>query len=1353
MRRTINIAVVALCLSTVFLFVCQRFASAQTTIFADDFSGAGGALDGALEDEQGAAWIANSAFLDNGTLVAADAGSAVLDFNPQLGATYTLSMDVTINSESNQWIALGFSPVAPTAPATSNGNDRFSNITNPGAGPWMLFRDSLPANGVPGDLSMFSDRTGGGLVSVADLDTDFGFPGEYGSTFNLEIIVDTTGDGSSYTADYRINGASQQTGGSPVTINRAVSDLSFAGLSYAGGSPPVAPTFDNFSLTELITTVINEWNVDGGGDFSTAGNWTQGTPTPGSTVRFGGILTAPNSPAAINMDVAASLDTVILDNGAAEYNITGSNTLTLVGSGSVTVVAGAHEISAPIAGSNLNKGGAGTLLLTGANTFSGSTNVTAGALRVNAPGSIPGNVDISDGATFGFIGDELGGGFDGTFSNAISGAGGVFVSGTLTTETVTLSGTNSYTGVTNVNGGTLRVASDSALGAGTNVPDDGTILPGDLEDSTLSLSSANVASEHLTLGARQPENSTPHVTSSGTSAWGGDIVGTTGGNQYNIRSDSGTLTLSGNISGPDNTDRNFVFDGAGNGRITGSIVDRTDAIADGAENANINVIKRGSGTWTIATGTGVRDDYHQGRTVIEEGTLAVEEGAPGVGELRSRTIEVRENTTFDVSDYTGSYALQLVDDPDTIPSSGDEAGQTLTGAGTVFIGAGKRISAFDDSTIAPGDSVGTLSITGDFRYSTFGDNVTGGWNYELGDTTAAGDSDRLDVSGTATINAGASTNQINVNVQPVEGTLATGSYALVQAASATGTANIGNYNIAVRDAQGNDITADVRQSFTITNSATAVNLNVTGASANLNWAGTSGSNWDVGTTNNWTGGSTQFQQLDNVTFGNVSNKSVTVLGNVAPGSVTFNGGGGSTYTVTGSGGMTGYGPVNVNTGTVQLNNTGNDYAGTTTVAAGARLEMNTASTGDVVVNGTLSVGGAGVAAGGFQTFFSDDFSGAGGALNGATPDTTTGGANWVAAPTFEDDGDSVIGTAGGSATLAFTPIDGSTYTLETSIQNVSGDNDWFALGFANGQSAANSGNARFINIVEGLAWSLYRGDASVTPNTAFRGDEAAVNGGVADGADWLVDASTSGGDVVLRITLDTTGGAGNWTATWEADTGSGFQTVRNAETLLSEAINSVGVAVSNTADITGTLDSFTLTGTEPAGARLDGQTLTIDGDLVMGASSILELDFAAFGQDFVDVTGMATLDGTISVTQLGSFTPVGGTEYTLLSAAEGINDLGVTFDLPSNFNASIIGGTDLVLSFGLPGDADGDGDVDGADFLLLQRTNPAGIPDWQANYPGPGPLSASTDTVPEPSTAVLAVCGLMILFRSNHRCR
>jgi hypothetical protein len=57
---------------------------------------------------------------------------------------------------------------------------------------------------------------------------------------------------------------------------------------------------------------------------------------------------------------------------------------------------------------------------------------------------------------------------------------------------------------------------------------------------------------------------------------------------------------------------------------------------------------------------------------------------------------------------------------------------------------------------------------------------------------------------------------------------------------------------------------------------------------------------------------------------------------------------------------------------------------------------------------------------------------------------------------------------------------------------------------------------------------------------------------------------------------------------------------------------------------------------------------------------------------------------------------------------------------------------------GQAGDFDGDGDVDGRDFLVWQRNTSVGnLADWQANYGAGGPLTASSTSVPEPATLSL----------------
>jgi hypothetical protein len=71
---------------------------------------------------------------------------------------------------------------------------------------------------------------------------------------------------------------------------------------------------------------------------------------------------------------------------------------------------------------------------------------------------------------------------------------------------------------------------------------------------------------------------------------------------------------------------------------------------------------------------------------------------------------------------------------------------------------------------------------------------------------------------------------------------------------------------------------------------------------------------------------------------------------------------------------------------------------------------------------------------------------------------------------------------------------------------------------------------------------------------------------------------------------------------------------------------------------------------------------------------------------------------------------------------------------------------------GTPGDFDGDGDVDGADFLVWQRggsPNPlsaADLADWRANF-GPGGSLSATAGVPEPGALVLAAMALVFVVR------
>jgi len=206
------------------------------------------------------------------------------------------------------------------------------------------------------------------------------------------------------------------------------------------------------------------------------------------------------------------------------------------------------------------------------------------------------------------------------------------------------------------------------------------------------------------------------------------------------------------------------------------------------------------------------------------------------------------------------------------------------------------------------------------------------------------------------------------------------------------------------------------------------------------------------------------------------------------------------------------------------------------------------------------------------TIYSDNFDGSSADLNGSAPDVAPGAETWVAGAWLNQDGS--IDPAKGTATLAFTPADNYIYTLDASLTGVTGNGNWYALGFADGQDTSNT--SRFTSTpVIGKAWMYLRGDASSSTNDVALGSSTT---GTNTTASWSTYANQSGGDMDMRVVLDTSGGAGSWKATWYAKKpadGSYFQ-VGGPSTLDDETISSVGFASSNTG-IDATIESFSLT--------------------------------------------------------------------------------------------------------------------------------------------------------------------------------
>lgn len=723
------------------------------------------------------------------------------------------------------------------------------------------------------------------------------------------------------------------------------------------------------------------WNVNGGGSYNAGANWLGGNVPTDSP--FFGPAHATAATATVTLDSPVSLSSMTISN-ANPYEIAGPSTLTLTGGANLLVGEGTHEISAVIAGSaGLTKSGGANLVLSGANTYTGGTTVAGGQLQLASAGAAPGNMSLAAAGTLAFVA-----GHDGAFSGNISGAGGVLLDASLTSETVTFSGAKTYTGVTQISGGTLSIGNGGALGAGNSTPETGTTVSenGSQNNGKLALTGGvTVANELLTLFPRRGAGVADlvHLTSSGNNTWGGNIKGGTNGDNYNIESTSGTLTLSGTISAPDDDTgvRNYVFTAAAGAAInvTGDIIDSpTDASGapSGAnlEN-NVNVIKRGAGTLRFSNGSNLNNDFWYGSvdgpgTVIEAGTLEVV-GTANDGELRA-DVQVNAGATYKVDVGFNKYNL--------LPLSPYEV--ALSGAGTVIA---NTLGVYESNTLSPGDSIGTLKVTGDvdlFYFDADDTTVsnTGSLNFELGDDASIKsvdntENDLISVSGDLQIGAGAGGSesiggsQFVVNAAIADGVFDTSTnYTLFDANSLTLGPGVSasNFQVNFTDSLGNVITGSrYTASVVLDTVANEVQLDVDGTPVSLTWTGALGTAWDTNTTANWSGADTLFRSLDEVTFDDTAGENDTVdisSGDVIPSQVNFHSATGNTYTVTGANGISGATPINV-TGdvTVALQNP-NVLQGTIDVGPNARLEIGGGSDvqGDITGTGTLaySVGGA-----------------------------------------------------------------------------------------------------------------------------------------------------------------------------------------------------------------------------------------------------------------------------------------------------------------------------------------------------------------------------------------------------------
>ncbi len=260
---------------------------------------------------------------------------------------------------------------------------------------------------------------------------------------------------------------------------------------------------DSSIITALYRTVTApKWNVDADGTWSTGTNWLNEVAPNGSgvLVDFTLVKTAPRT---VTLDLNRTVGSLVFGSADAfpwTLTRTGSNLLTLdVPSGSPVIESQDvgldvdTTISAVLAGSDgMTKTGAGTLSLTGANTYTGTTAINGGRITVEALAGNGLNSPLGSGSTMSFDGGILrytgaanvgGGNFNRNITLETGGGtidtatGGFFFTTGVTSGPGSLTKTgarqliiqaaNTYDGVTNVNEAEVQFRTLTAFGSTT----------------------------------------------------------------------------------------------------------------------------------------------------------------------------------------------------------------------------------------------------------------------------------------------------------------------------------------------------------------------------------------------------------------------------------------------------------------------------------------------------------------------------------------------------------------------------------------------------------------------------------------------------------------------------------------------------------------------------------------------------------------------------------------------------------------------------------------------------------------------------------------------------------------------
>lgn len=1178
--------------------------------------------------------------------------------------TNPVAPDIDFNTGDNVW----FGNAATNGPITVDTTNGVAagrmTVTNT-AGTVVINGGSLAA------VSLYKSNAGALIISnVLDLE---------GGVFT------NAGSGNVTLAGAWTNGALLQAGAGTVTLsvsnsyaggNTISNGTVVAGANYALGSGDVSinggGTLSIGTTTQQIDgLVLADGSITGtgtitGNDFDVrngtitanlAGSadlvkTTAGTVTLSGTNTYTGVTAINGGTLEVgaNVNLGATNSALIFGGSGGTLRVTNGFTtgrsVSFNSAGTFDVTTGALTLTGALDGAgSFGKAGAGTLVLaTTANNQSGGMLISGGVLQVGnggADGSLgTGNITNNAGLVFNRTGAL-------TVNNQLSGSGALT---NLGTGTVTLGGSNSYSGATVIGAGAVRAANSSALGttAGATVVSNG---------AALELSGGiSIGNESLTIGGSGLSSGGALRNIGGDNVYGGLLTLTTN-TRVNVDAGSLSLTNTGTITG---TGFNVTFGGAGNASLA-------SALATGSG----NLAKEGAGT-LVLTGS----NSYTGSTLISAGVLQVGAGSDS-GSIGT-TSAITNNGQLYYAVGSGTRTLNA-------PISGtgsvvvDMPGGTLTlGGSNTYSGGTTNFGGTVVATATNSLGSGALYLGGpsELNLAQVSYSLTNA-PLRVGAITLDGASQINLQSGSFVQSSGSITVNDFDNYISISGIWGAGTNTLIRGTSIS-ISGVDTEILLTGSTLGGAVltlgssTTIGRSSYTFNTNATNFFLSVTGVPADVLWTGNSNNIWNTVATN-WViatngvnlGTNTTFFANDNVYFGsNATTTNISVTNTVSAGNMFV---------------------TNTN-GTVRFG------GGSGTISV---LNLTKNGAGDLIISNTLDVRTDGTNTGVFSNTGSGNVTLDGAWTNGTLVQSGAGTltlsvSNSYAGGSTISNG-TVVAGAGGALGSGSVTVSGGTVDVGSTSQNVG--QVTLNTGTISGSGTITSTNTFLVrtgSVTANLAGSVgltkeTAGTVTLSGSNSYTGNTTIAGGTLQVGADSNLGATNG------NIVFDTTGGTLRTTNGFASGrsvtfTGAGTFDVATSALTLSGNLSGAGLLTKSGA---GTLVLTGATNSQSGGTLISAGVLQVgnggtngslgtgavtnNAGLVFNRSNTLTVSNKISGSGTLTNSGTGTLTLTGSNTYTGQTVVAAGT--MVLSNTSG-NAIGNSSSIRVDSGATLVLGAD-----------------------------------------------------------------------------